>query len=265
MTVTVDYEERPTSPMESINYDGVAVTRILRCAWADRILLSKQLLGFTIEGVVNVPDKYDTGTDPLTNVYCTDVQINPILGLKSDTGSYQFAELHCTYTSVSYDVETLVTESLEPSVQYLTLGETDLWWDNSQTTRVLSDETPARLLFNLDWVYTKHNWSYEIPATIFDMAGTVNSASCYSRALDWTFDVGTLLAGSPSLTREVTSEGTTAWTITFRFTWQPETWHKFPRVGSNGDLTFVNIYDGTTPTGLVKQIYDTYNFNNWID
>ncbi len=152
-----------------------------------------------------------------------------------------------------------VSEELQPASEFLTLSEEKLFWTSGTppTNPVTSTEVPTYLLRMFDWVYTLHN-VISLPAAVFTLPGYINDASVTSRDLGRVFAAGTLLCGNPSLNRQITSEGITAWTVTFRFTYKAEGWNNFPRLSTNGTgITWGPVYasDGTR-----KYPYTSANF-----
>lgn len=260
----VTYDRLPGYPQERITKQSIEVMDRLQCDYGDRITLSKYLLGFTAGSVVQPPQEYDFGDDPILNIFCRDVQVDPLDDLKTK------AVLDVTYGNLSYDQPdtgtVYYTESLEPASEFLTLSvkndadEAILFWDNAQAEPLSDAEKPSKVIRMVDWVYTLHHLSY-IPAFVFTHPGTINNASVYSRSLNATFAAGTLLCGNPTMSREISSEGITTWTITVRMTYKKETWQYFPRSTDTGDLVFGPLYD---TGGNLKGIYDFANFNSIV-
>ena len=272
MAITVSYDRVPGYPQETLSRQEAGAVDQLQCAWADRITLAKELLGYSIGGVLYTPHEFDFGDDPIDNIFCKAVDIEPMGGggravSLDGSGNPLKAILTATYGLLDYshpDEGTVyVSESLEPAAEFLTLGEKDLWWDNTQTESVTTSEVPGMIIRMIDWVYTIH-FSAGIPDWVWTHPGTINNANVYSRELDKTFAAETLLCGNPSLSREVTFNGATAWTITARFTYRPETWNKFPHTDTTGALAFDTIYDKTTPTGVAKEFYTPADFGSIV-
>ncbi len=241
MAITVAYSRIPGYPRESVSRESVTVVDKLQCDWTDRITLAKELAGFVVGGVLHRPHEYDAGEEPLYRVYAKTVDIDPIIGLDSG-GEYTKAQLTVTYGTLSYDVDApgeqgstlYVTENLEPASEFITLPNNGLFWGTDHK-QLESGESPAKIIRMVDWVYTIHHLGF-IPAWIWTHPGTVNNAAITSWELGKSFAAETLLCGNPSLSREITSEGATAWTITIRMTYRAETWNKFPRPSAAGGI-----------------------------
>lgn len=267
--MTIEYIELAGSPKEHLDQNGANIQRVIICEWSDRIRLARELLGYTVGSVVYNPKMYEPEPNPddLTGLYCSSVDIEPM-------GKYEKAKMTITYTNPVYNPEgrgepipggplgeVYISESLEPSSEFITLPKTLLYWDNSQA-EPLSDEeddfaNPALLARMMDWVYTIHKIAY-IPSICIDLPGYVNNNLVYSSSLGKSFATETLLCGSPSLDRQITSEGFTAWTITMRFTYRPTGWNRFPRPAEGGaTMEWSYIYDAS---GNRKYIYPIANF-----
>ncbi len=280
MAITVDYSRVPGFPQEQLAREGIRVTDKLQCAWTDRVTLAKELLGFAVGGILHTPHQYDAGNDPLNNLYAMDVDIEPLIGLNQSTGEYTKAVLTVNYETPEYSIDdagesestTYVTESLEPSTEFLTLDNTWLYW--SDDTSLESSESPSVLIRMMDWVYQVHQVP-SLPNNFFDYIGYVNSTNVYSRSFGRFFPVETLLYGNPSLHRTYTSEGISAWDVTYRFTYRnngtfdsPKGWNYFPRpdsIDASNAIVFEAVYKATggASSNRVKP-YPTAEFNNIV-
>ena len=259
----VSYDRVPGYPQERITKTDIQVTDKLQCAWEERIMLAKELLGYIAGGTVYPPQEYDFGDEPIRNVYCRDVAIDPLLGIEA--GEYTKALLTVTYANRSYDEPdsgetTYISESIEPASVFMTLDKGGLYWDAGQTTPIKDMEAPQKIIRMGDWIYTKH-FAPSIPSWIWTHPGTINAATVKSKELAKTFLKETLLCGNPTLSREITSEGATKWSVTVRITYNPNTWNKFPRASADGALAFSTIYDGA---GAAKTFYDTSDFGDIV-
>ena len=288
MSITVDYEELAGSPRERISNEGVYVERYLKCDWADRITLAREILGYwetmsmVIDGTIHwpvfvPPDRYvpDGNTD-LYFVYAYDVSIEPYnTPPKTDGVGYNQAKLTVYYKTQEYQLidndEVYITESLEPASEFLTLDRRGLYFGTGATAVRLEDanmEVPTVICRMMDWVYTIHRIPH-LYAEGFDYQGTVNSAAVYSRALGMTFPAETLLCGNPTGHREIARTGDFHWTMTYRFTYRnngtiasPKGWNHFPRTDSatSTGIVWERITNGTDHI----PIYQTADFSRII-
>ncbi len=244
--VTVDHEEVDGSPVELFTERGFEARRILECAFSDRLKLSQELLGGTrLVGEVYVYTSPQTYPH-YSSAVARDVRIEPFGGTVSGTSSteleYELARLHVTYAipdhTLGQEGEVLISESLEPAVEFLTLPHEKFYWDDQGTEPLNASEAPARIVRMIDWIYTRYKM-VEIPPATLGLVGKVNSGSLTSITFNLTFPSESLLYNPPQLEREVTTDGTVTWKVTYRFTYRSESWNKFPKRGSE---TMQTIY-----------------------
>lgn len=272
-----ELSEPEASPRIVLRRGKATTTRILKCAANDAINLSRQLLGWNEVSGKNIriyqPHHYEgpgTSTLKLLNLYAVEVSIAPFGAQKaspSDTtiAEYTHAILTVSYETPEYDQPeggeiTYISESLEPSAEFMTLPTKGLYWGAGGTQPLDDTEAPGKIVRLIDWVYTLHFVPY-LPPAVMLLPGTVNMYDVYSRRLNWWFAWGTLLCGNPSLRRETTNLGTTAWTITMRFTYRnagtfaaPLGWNVFPRpsiIDALGNIYYDTIKNVNGNTVLI--------------
>ncbi len=277
--ITIAFEELDGSPEERFTRNGFEATRRLKCAYADRITLAQQLRGNTAQTqalvVLTVGDRF--ADFPLAIV--EDVSIKPFEGLStgSPVGSkavYQNAELTVTYRvpdgeeSPSPDqnpADILVTENIEASAEFITIPKLDLFFDNQATQELEIDG--ARIIATLDWIYQLHQVP-EIPPGTFDLIGSVNKDVMHSNKFNRNFEIETLLFNPPTTDPVVTSNGSKAWNITYRFTYKPFGWNKKVKPGEfavdaagNKLPKFVDIFD---KDGNIYKFYEPKNLKDIV-
>ncbi|MBU8870687.1 MAG: hypothetical protein KOO60_07475 [Gemmatimonadales bacterium] len=278
------YTEDFGSPREYVAQTDVRVDRHLLCDWGDRLALARALLGYRQGSSIKHPHKYkpEGGTDIIA--YAQSVQTEPVGRPTSATSSYEKARLIVTYGPLTYDTAEggegpwpppppgspiiYATESLEASMEFLTLPRNGLYFDTGVDKVSLDSNeltVPAKLIPLVDWVYTLHGLE-RVPNAFFALPGTVNDADVYSKSLGFTFFEGTLLAGTPTLGREYTDLGVTMWSVTMRFTYRnngtidnPKGWNHFPRT-DEGSLSWERITDGADNV----DIYETADFSQLV-
>ncbi len=265
MSISVDYERIPGYPKERLTNDAVEVEDLLQCDWNDRITLAKELLGFATSSFLAVPHEFNFGAHNIPNIFCVSASIEPQGGISQTTGAYTKARVSAIYRNLDYDVNApvetgttlYVTEAIEPASEFLTLNNEKLFWQDG--TPIDAAEAPTKVVRCVDWVYTVHHRLHSVPLWVFSLPGTVNSNTVYSYSFKLTFGAGTLLCGNPSLSREITTDGATAWTITVRFTFRYPGWNLFPRVtvASGYEMTWEYVYNAS---GLLLP-YASANFN----
>tara|TARA_R100000501_G_C2626414_1_gene120112 strand:- start:745 stop:1602 length:858 start_codon:yes stop_codon:yes gene_type:complete len=275
--ITVEYEEMFNSPEIAMSMDGLRATRVFKVAWANKIKFAKQLIGYvewiTATNVIHRPHTYDLGQD-LQKLYAMEVlSIKGFGGLVESPSStyvaqYNYALLTVEYRSPEYNISNnpaipLISESIEPVADFVTLNNEGLYWDNGQARKVGAIEAPSFIHRMFDWVYTFHHLSY-IPTELILLIGNVNLYSVYSRSLNITFLPGTLLLGNPSLNREHTSIGLTAWSVTVRLTANEMGWNTYPEasnVDADGNMWWGPVYDDS---GQVIYPYQPADFSGVI-
>jgi len=254
---------------ERFSDDGAVVIRRVQCKWSDRWLLQRDLRGYIVGTIQYYPQRLDLGSGPnaadwigsAAPLFVRRVSIKPYPITADD--DEKLAELELEYGILPYSglpggegpvppegPTIYVTESLEPAAQYLTLP-TDSVYINGKLVEDTGISVPARTMIMTDWVYTIHRMTSLLPA-FFTAPGKVNAAAVSSITLGKIFAAETLLCGNPASVREITSDGVSTWTVTFRFTFNQEGWNKFPywNPGTSGttayELEFGTLYNGTT-------------------
>ena len=231
--ITVSYTELDGSPIEYVSNEQIVVERKLKCAWGDRLTLAKELVGHRFGGVLYLPHEYwPAGNENLRFCFCKSCHIEVL-------GAYQNAKLTAVYETQAFTArqDTYVSERIEVASDFLTLGEKDLVWADGGAD-VTGTEVPSKLERMTEWVYTIHKALF-VPTKVYTLVGGINKKDVYSPSLGVTFDKETLLYVGPSLQREWTSDGISAWTITLRFMHRSQSWNKFPQ-GGTGTGTEMN-------------------------
>lgn len=240
----------------------------LQCAWGDRLLLAKLLLGYRNGFTMIPPVPYSM--EPSIQVYATHVDIDP---MKSVGGSdyYEKALVTITLGNLPYDVNNpreiggrnvYVSEAIEPASEFLTLNGTDVYWADGDLVEDI--EYPAKIIKRFNWIYKIHQLDY-IPSQVWYLLGQINNNNVYSRILDKTILPGHLLFGNPSIDSTITAEGLPTHDITLRLTYQEENWNKFPKlntaVGGSPDWQYLYKDDSA---GDQVRIYASNNFSGII-
>lgn len=256
--MTITYNELEGSGKLTYRSEGGVVgERVFEVDWSDRLTFADELRG-TVGQVIKTRPATFPG---LSWLYCVDVAVEGAGRVLGDSSviAYDKAKVTARYEPGEFDENDdrlLVTESLEPSVEFLTMPSEGLFWDNAQEEPIAPEEAPGKLRRELDWVYTKHE-VLSLPASTLSLLGYVNAASIKSPTLGLTFAAETLLYHIKPLIREITTEGVQAWTVTYVFSYNGAGWNKYVRAGSATPQT---MYDGAGnefkqyPTGDFRQI-----------
>jgi len=278
--ITVNYAEIEGWPKENCRWNGKEATRLLKCAWADRIQLARELVGYgQLSGfdiIYHRAHRYAPFKEIGDDAIALDVAIAPFAGSVPDPTSVKDAEYRYAYLTVKYGIpdydlptegQTYVTESLEPASEFLTLPHEKLFWQINPTKVPLeSTEAPAKIIRMLAWVYTLNDLS-SLPNEVYDLPGCVNKNDVYSWSLKRWFAWETLLCSDPSLRRE----GTSKWSATFRFLYRnagtfanPLGWNVFPRPSEANDQGQIAYSPVKTEDGDDVLIYTPTNFEGLI-
>jgi len=274
-TISVSYEEIHGSRREFWGDENIVAQRKLKCAWDDRHDLAAELRGYLRNsGGGNVQYMQPQSFPGYNNLFVKSVTIEPFnpgpIASTVDTTvlEYDEAELLVEYENIGnlsdtddddtdeLNEELLITESLQTSVEFLTVSNRKLSWDAGGTEPLEIDESPGIMVYMLEWIYTVHHMPY-IPEAAISYTGYVNSTSVYSPSLDVTFAAETLLYKGCEPSRQVTDMGIKAWEITYRYAYRARGWNKFPKAGG-GTYDFQSIYNDS---GVEEKPYPSANFN----
>jgi hypothetical protein len=238
---TVAYEELAGSPRERLTESGFHATRLLKCAWADRIELCSQLLG-SVQAAAGravhvLPARYPHMPRARAVAAAAEPFDTLVTAAAGDpqTADYQCARVTVHYATQSFDTEPqeqaaepFVTETLQPTAEFITLAALDLFWSNPPGSggMALDDhEAPGKLIRGLDWGYTRH-FAPRVPPAAFELIGRVNADVVVSRTLGHSFDPGTLLYNPPAIRRVTTGAAAVAWELAYRFSFRPQGWNR---------------------------------------
>lgn len=197
---------------------------VLRCAWSSRHALVADLLGNRREWPHGTGDKPRAVSASIVPFPSTEVGT-----ITGQSHNYDDALVTVNYSS---NVESdLVSESLEPTVEFQILDYKRFRWGSGSGDPLLEGEAPGKQLRGLNLVRTFYGLS-SLPTEILTGVGKVHNASYVSSLLGLTFAADTLLFVPPSLNRTITTAGSRGWTATVKFVYKPETWNKFWRASS---------------------------------
>jgi hypothetical protein len=216
-----------------------------------------------VEGVGYVRYAADPYPD-YSGAVCTNVKILPfsadakIVSANEGYGSvasWEYARIEAYYgvpsyvarkaTAVSVDGgsnhEVDVTESLQPTTEFITIPGT-LYWDDAQAEPLDTNEMPGMVIKSLEWVVTYHDVR-KVGAAFFDLLdGNISTTAHTSPKYNRSFAAKTLLYASCETSPRNNTAGDSTDDVTCHFLWRPDTWHKWPRPGTSG-ATWSYIYD----------------------
>ena len=229
---SVACQEVHGSREESHGFENQTASVDLRIAWADRYALCSDLL------------RSGGRAYPYSNyLYARTVGIKPEAGQYTEDGQgmvYEFGIASVQYSALSAkaaekdpdDPTQLVSETIEPTASFITLDfKKFVWQIAAPGVDLVPDEAPTKLMKGslLSRVlYEVRN----LNPLIITIAGNINSRRYFSRSLGIPFEIGTLLCNAPKLTRTITTDGVSAWTVALSWEHKPEGWNKFWRAAS---------------------------------
>lgn len=220
---------------ESFNIEsGMSATVTVQCAYSARHALVAEVMGtaYPNSSFPNPPQCVNAVIKPLTG---------DAAGTAGQTNLYALAEITFTYSS---KIQDLISESLEPTAEFLTLDYRMFRWSAANGTPLTEGEAPGKLFKGLNIVRTLYQVT-SAPATILSAIGGVNSASYTSALLGLTFATETLLYQPPHLARIIKTDGTVGRTVTLKFGYKPQTWNKFWNVRKSGGPGWDTLYQAT--------------------
>ena len=248
----IEYAECDDSPKETWSETGLKATVELLTPWALRYALCEDIFGGN-------PLVYPPA--PWSRAFAKEASCVPF-GDGIPSADKKYNDYHKALVTVTFSFDSkgpqtteLISESLEPTAEFLTLDAKDLRWGSQGGDEMGDGDGPGVLLRGFNWVYTQH-MVMNVPAAILTLASCCNAASVYARLLGLTFPAQTLLYQPPTLERKITVQQIEAWKITHRFSYKPNGWNKFwnPKTQS---WSYVYHKDSSSP--LIP--YPPANFN----
>ncbi len=220
--VVVSYVEDHGSPREELGSNGFTAVRDLICAWSLRHTLAANLLRG--QGALYEPQ-------PLIPVRAIRVGIQPVPAEQRGVGSvalYEKSRLTVEYGRPEKNTSLLISESLEPAVEYLTLDFEDFRWAADATKTLQENEAPGKAHYSAYYVITRYEVAV-IPLAVLNLMDTVNQYPVVAPTLGLTFGAETLLYSPPVMSRNITVDEIEAWNLTFRFAYKKTGWNVFFR------------------------------------
>jgi len=201
---------------------GMSAGVTLRCAWNDRFSLVADLL--------STPRVY-----PGTGFASPPQAVNASIRSGGECGATDGQQLvydHALVTvAYSHRIKDLISESLEPNVEFITQDYKRFAWAAADGDALLEGEAPGRQYKSLNLVRTLYNLS-SMPAAVLTAIGQVNDTAYVSGLLGFTFDEETLLYQPPQLNRIIRTNGSEGWTLALKFSYKPQGWNKYWRAKS---------------------------------
>ena len=244
---TIACEEIHNSRSEQGSETGLEASVQLRCTWGNRLTLADDLISNR------------RPWPSFTAAKCFSASITP------DGADYTTAGQECVYThaivSANYSTlaqRDLISESIEPVANFRTLDHRLFRWNGGAGVPLNEQEAPGQLIRSFNLVRTMYNIP-AVPATILSLPGCCNSAVYSSALLGLSFAAETLLFGLKPLTRTITTGGTTGFTVTTSFSFQPNGWNRFWNQRANA-YQFIHLAGSGTP----YKPYPPAAFSDWL-
>lgn len=242
--------EEHGTPRETWTKDGFTCGAELRCAWSERHTIAADLLANRRPWPGHAGWTYPAR--------CSNVAIRPFPTDYTVVGQeivYQHALLNVSYSTA--ETTDLLSESLEPVVQFLTLDHRRFRWGAADGDPLLEEEAPGKLYKMVNLVRTFYNVEPPLHTDLINLAGTSNDSLLSSVLLGGlTFAQGTLLYEPPSLQRTIKTDGSGfQFNITQKFAYKPQTWNKFWRAKSESWESIFDVDGGAA--------YENYPEADW--
>lgn len=205
---------------ESWSVSGRDCSVTLRCAWVNRFALIEDLLvnrrPWPYGSYANYPVATACGLAPLPSAGVADVQ----------GYAYSDAHVNVSYSSAGEET-TLISETLEPTAEFMQLDYKQFLWENGDS--LLEGEAPGKIVRGMQLSRELFQVALPLDASILTLPGSVNHAAYASSLLGLTFAAETLMFTPPTLSRTITTLGSSAANISLKFVWNPEGWNTFWR------------------------------------
>lgn len=222
------YEEHGSAAENAGLKDGVSASVVLRCAYSDRLSLMDDILGtpraWPRSGYTLPPHAVSCACKPDLTKYT----------VSSQEIIYEDALVTVNYST---EISDLVSESLEPNNEFITLDYRRFCWGAPNGPNLIEGEAPGKLLRGLNIVRTIYKMA-TVPAVVLAVSG-VNDVPYVSSLLGLTFPAETLLYEPGNLSRTFTTLGTEGFTTTLKFSYRQYGWNKFWRADTQ---TWSRIY-----------------------
>lgn len=267
------FSELEGSPKITTSLSGEnQIVRNFKLPWEDWKPFASAMRGRSYyQGIVLVIQ--DPHVDPQAPAFSVDqVDVVPFGGMTGDEygngkwAKYSFAEVVVTYRRRVFNVNDPsspdVTETLEPTYQFLTVPNTNLFWDDSQNEPLEPGDSPGLVVRMMNWRVRFANVGLPLPEEFFGDMGCCNNAGVKAyRLRDQFFGDEELLydspiieiLGTPGSDFDAPETGSNV-NLTLSFTWNVNGWNNFPKAGEG----FAPIY---LEDGSQYKPYEPVSFN----
>lgn len=221
---SVDCCEVQNTRSETFTRNGLEASVTLQCDYADRHALAADIVGLR-------------KPFPLTSYTLPPLAVGAAIRFgneraENSNGELVYQDALVTITYSNDEEEDLVSESLEPTAEFITLDFRRFRWGSVTGAPVLEGEAPGKQFKGMNLVRTHFNIEPPLPGVLLTAMGGVNDAIYTSSLLGLAFDEETLLYQPPALSRTITTAGDRAFDITLKFSYKPEGWNKYYRAAT---------------------------------
>lgn len=181
--------------------------------------------------------------------------ITPFPGAGATSGQgldYEDALVKVSYSSKAKD---LISEELEPTVQFRKEDYKRFRWGAADGDPLVEAEAPGTLVRGLNIVRTYYQLT-TIHTDFLTLIGSCNNAIYSSVLLGLTFAAETLLYHPPVVSRTITTAGSDGYTLKAKYTYKAGGWNHYWRQKTQ---SFEQIYD---VNGDVYESYPPADFSN---
>lgn len=251
---SVDCQELHNTRRETFSFTNQSATVQLMVSAANSIALVSDLL----DGVGRPYPR-------VNNLRVQSVQLQPMPGQYTQDGqsmTYEFfvATVEYGISSVGIgggdqgspdpeDPIDLASEEIEFTNEFFTVKPDPYSWDPAMANKDLqltADEAPGLMKRGINFNRTLYQ-VYKLPQKLLTIGGCINNRKIESKILELEFDLYTLLALPPKISRTITTAGSSAWTLACSWQYNKWGWDKFYHAKTN---SFASIYFNDPTTGI---------------
>lgn len=239
-------KEEAYSVRYKVTYDGQNEgSVVLRCPWADRNTIAAEILN----GARIFPDAN-------MGALAAQIEITPVPNSAYTVVSglivYEHALLKVNYnvsdvgsatkkTDPVSGTQVLVEETIEPTVEYLSVDHKIFRWGSNTGPKLRENEAQTRPMYGLGLTRTVHGIT-SIDASILTMPGRTNDTA-YDSDLGITFEEETLLFVPQPIRRTSKTDGSVSFSVTLKWAYKEKGWNKVWRAAKAGDDKYDIVWD----------------------
>lgn len=236
---------------EGVEPDGPTATVKFKCAWGDRYVFIRDLVGRSVasgnSSVRVIPMQYP----PSTNLYCRpNVRVTGLGQFKTASGwaAYESAIVTATFARPLWAFDNSdpsgspwTSTSIDPSGQFLTLPESTYRFDDGTPTN-----TPIGLVLPQATItFTRHWMAFAPLSEAMALAGQVNNAAFAIG--NYVFPTGTLLFMPGKMNKSSDAQGNVTWEVEYKFVFDPKGWNNFMHPDRTSGFSSVTDGNGNPP------------------